>query len=244
MDVNCLLFDDFELLDLFGPVEVLGNIAEYTIKYFSMNGGTVNGRLNAGVATESIAALKPEGILIIPGGRGTRTLVDDAAFIGKLRSIAEESTWCLTICTGSALLAKTGLLDGRNATSNKMAFRWVEGTGEKVRWVYRARWVVDGKYYTSSGVSAGIDMALGFVHDRFSAEKALKIASRIEYDWRNDKDHDPFADARSRRFPSPTEVRSRLKTAIPSLAAPILRGVKGAARVTDAAVCPVLCPIG
>ena len=193
MDVNCLLFDDFELLDLFGPVEVLGNIKEYAVKYFSMNGGIVNGRLNAKIATENIAALMPDGILVLPGGRGTRTLVDDAAFTGKLRSVAEESSWCLTICTGSALLAKTGLLDNRNATSNKMAFRWAKDAGERVNWKYPARWVVDRKYYTSSGVSAGIDMALGFVHDRFSDEEARKIASRIEYDWRNDKDNDPFA---------------------------------------------------
>jgi putative intracellular protease/amidase len=188
-----LIFDDFELLDLFGPIEVLGNIEEYRVKYFSMNGGTVRGRLNAQIVTEPIGALEPDGILLLPGGRGTRTLVNDSGFTEKLKSAAESSKWCLTVCTGSALMAKTGLLDGRSATSNKMAFRWAKDTGKNVNWKYRARWVVDGKYYASSGVSAGIDMALGFVHDRFSAERAREIAQRIEYEWNGDKDNDPFA---------------------------------------------------
>jgi putative intracellular protease/amidase len=193
VNVNCLLFDDFELLDLFGPVEALGNIPEYAIQYFSVKGGMVKGRLNAALATENADAMEPGGILIIPGGRGTRTLVNDAAFIETLRSLAEAAAWRLTICTGSALLAKTGLLDGLRATSNKMAFQWARGVGEKVRWEPRARWVVDGSYYTSSGVSAGIDMALGFVQDRFSAERARDIARRIEYIWNEDRDNDPFA---------------------------------------------------
>jgi transcriptional regulator GlxA family with amidase domain len=193
MDINCLIFDDFELLDLFGPLEALGNIEDYQAQYFSMNGGTVRGRLNAGIVTEPIGALKPEGILLLPGGRGTRTLVNDDGFTGKLKTAAESSAWVLTVCTGSALLAKTGLLDGREATSNKMAFRWAQEAGKNVHWKYRARWVVDGKYYTSSGVSAGIDMALGFVRDRFSGERAREIARRIEYEWKGDKDDDPFA---------------------------------------------------
>jgi putative intracellular protease/amidase len=193
VNVNCLVFDDFELLDLFGPVEALGNIEEYAVRYFSVNGGMVKGRLNAQLATENAGSMEPGGILVLPGGRGTRALVDDAAFIGTLKSLAEAAAWCLTICTGSALLAKTGLLDGLCATSNKMAFQWARNTGKNVQWKPRARWVVDGKYYSSSGVSAGIDMALGFVQDRFSTERAREIARRIEYLWNDDRDNDPFA---------------------------------------------------
>ncbi len=56
-----------------------------------------------------------------------------------------------------------------------------------------ARWVVDGKYYTSSGVSAGMDMTLGFVKDRFSEQKAIDIAKHIEYIWNEDSRKDLFA---------------------------------------------------
>ncbi|HEX2937523.1 MAG TPA: DJ-1/PfpI family protein, partial [Ruminiclostridium sp.] len=130
---------------------------------------------------------------IIPGGQGTRTLVSDIGFCKSLLEIAEQSRFCLTICTGSALLAKTGLIDGRKATSNKRSFEWVKSTNQKVDWQSSARWVADGKYYTSSGVSAGIDMALGFVADQFGADKAKEIAYNIEYVWNSDKTADQFS---------------------------------------------------
>jgi transcriptional regulator GlxA family with amidase domain len=98
----------------------------------------------------------------------------------------------LTVCTGTALLAKTGLLDGRSATSNKRAFDWVCSTGEKVNWVKRARWVVDGKYYTSSGVSAGMDMTLGFLNDLHGNAFAKEVASQVEYRWQQNKEEDDF----------------------------------------------------
>jgi transcriptional regulator GlxA family with amidase domain len=193
MQVNCLVFNNFETLDLFGPVEVLANIGDYSVNYYSMDGGEITNRHNVRIQTGTIDAMEPDGIVVIPGGQGTRALVNDAVFIAKLKEAVEKSTWCLTICTGSALVAKTGLLDNCNATSNKMAFAWAQSNGPNVRWQYRARWVVDTKYYTSSGVSAGIDMSLGFVADRYGEERAREIARRIEYEWENDKEHDPFA---------------------------------------------------
>ena len=91
------------------------------------------------------------------------------------------------------MLAKTGLLNGRRATSNKRAMDWVVSVNPAVNWVHRARWVVDGKFYTSSGVSAGIDMALGFLADRFGQEAAEEAALGAEYLWNRDRDNDPFA---------------------------------------------------
>ncbi|MDR1141934.1 MAG: DJ-1/PfpI family protein [Planctomycetaceae bacterium] len=193
MDINCLLFDKFETLDLFGPVEVFGGLEEYTVKYFSMNGGIIYSVHNVPVMTQNVNDMDLSGILLVPGGRGTRILVDDLDFISRLKNIAEKSTWCLTVCTGSGLIAKTGLLDGHNATSNKIAFEWAKSTGENVNWIYKARWVVDEKYYTSSGVSAGIDMSLGFLADRLGEECAKTKAISIEYEWNNDKNNDPFA---------------------------------------------------
>jgi transcriptional regulator GlxA family with amidase domain len=193
MKVNCLVFNNFETLDLFGPVEVLANMNDCSVNYYSMDGGEITNRHSVRIMTETINAMDPEGVLVIPGGSGTRALVNDAVFIAKLKEAVEKSTWCLTICTGSALVAKTGLLDNCNATSNKMAFAWAKSNGANVRWQYKARWVVDNKYYTSSGVSAGIDMSLGFVADRYGEERAREIARRIEYEWENDKEYDPFA---------------------------------------------------
>lgn len=193
MNVNVLLFDDFETLDVFGPIEVFGKVEEYTLYYYSWKGGIVTSAQGTQVITQPLIAAKPDGILVIPGGWGTRSLANNPPFISELREAAEKSTHCLSICTGAALLAKTGLLDSRKATSNKISFEWVASTNKNVNWVRQARWVVDGKFYTSSGVSAGMDMALGFVSDSFGQEKALEIAHKLEYVWNSDKDHDMFA---------------------------------------------------
>ena len=120
-------------------------------------------------------------------------MVDNCVFLSRLKMAVEKAEFVLSICTGAALLARCGLLDGKKATSNKMALDWVKSTGAAVYWQERARWVTDGKFYTSSGVSAGIDMALGFVEDQWGRAQAEWIARRIEYLWNDKKENDPFA---------------------------------------------------
>lgn len=193
MNVNCVLFENFETLDAFGPVEVLGILDDCRIRFYSLAGGTIVSRQQVPIITEPMREADKSGVLLIPGGKETRAQIDSREFIDLLGDLAEQSEYCLTVCTGSALLAKTGLLKGRQATSNKMAFDWVAGIAPDVRWLPNARWAVDGKYYTSSGVSAGMDMALGFVADRFGRERAETVARIIEYVWNDDKDNDPFA---------------------------------------------------
>lgn len=131
-------------------------------------------------------------ILIVPGGLGTRKEVENKVRIDKIKEIATFSKFVLTVCTGSALLARTGLLDHKKATSNKRAFAWVVTNGANVIWNTKARWTIEDKYYTSSGVSAGIDMVLGFIRDRHGIAFARRIAFEIEYSWNEDKDNDTF----------------------------------------------------
>jgi len=193
MDVNVLLFSDFETLDAFGPVEVLGRIEKCRLRFVSTNGGIVKSSQGVAILTETLENVDFSGILLVPGGQGTRQLINDSSFIEKLSDIALKSQYCLTVCTGSALLAKTNLLNGRKVTSNKRAFEWVKSVNTDVKWISHARWVVDGKFYTSSGVSAGIDMALGFISDRFGIKKATELAQSIEYIWNSNKEDDLFA---------------------------------------------------
>lgn len=194
MKINILLFDDFETLDAFGPVEILARIPNAQLKYFSLSGGLIQSRQGYQVMTESVAGVEEGGILLIPGGQGTRLLVTDISFLATLAQLVEQSEYCLSVCTGAALLACTALLDQHAATSNKKALAWVKALNRQVLWRDSARWVVSGKFYTSSGVSAGMDMSLGFVCDRFGETIAQKIATDIEYIWNADPEYDPFTD--------------------------------------------------
>lgn len=194
--VNIVLFDRFETLDVFGPVEVLGCLPNiFNLKFISIDGGIVSSTQNVRVETEAyINDEKEDSILFIPGGAGTREKVNDKRFLKFIKNIAAESRYVMSVCTGSALLAKTGMLDYKKATTNKKAFEWAASQGENVLWVKKARWVNEGNIFTSSGVSAGIDMTLGFIEQMLGKEKAIEICNRIEYKWNEDKEWDPFAE--------------------------------------------------
>ena len=192
--INVLLFDDFTTLDVFGPTEVLGRLKEhFRINYVSLHGGLVNGSAGTKIDTQPLKEVTEFDILLVPGGFGTRKLVEQPAFLDMLTTLTEKSKTVLSVCTGSALLAKAGVLKKKNATSNKIAWDWVIQQDPDVHWIRTARWVVDGKFYTSSGVAAGIDMALGFVADTFGYKIALRISQSMEYIWNEDKTIDPFA---------------------------------------------------
>ena len=191
---NIVLFDGFETLDAMGPAEVIGSLPDdYGLGYFSTGGGIAESRHKLMAQTLPFTAMDTDGILMIPGGVGTRPLLNDEKFMECLKALSEKAPYVLTVCTGSALLAKTGLLDGLRATSNKKAFEWAASYGMDVKWARKARWVKDGKFYTSSGVSAGIDMTLGFIGDLHSMETANTVAESIEYIWNPDPENDPFA---------------------------------------------------
>lgn len=194
MNVTVLLFDDFETLDVFGPVEIFGRLTDlYRIKFASLQGGLTGNRHGVNMPTERLDTLKDwTEIFLIPGGYGTRKEVNNQALTDAIKSVSEISKYVLTVCTGTALLARTGLLDGKQATSNKKAFSWVMENGPNVQWNKTARWVTAGKFYTSSGVTAGMDMSLGFIEEQHGLALATRVANDIEYAWIRDKDNDSF----------------------------------------------------
>ncbi|WP_081232202.1 DJ-1/PfpI family protein [Pseudomonas chlororaphis] len=132
-------------------------------------------------------------VLLIPGGAGTRHEVNNVRLVEPVKQLALETPHVASICTGAAILARTGLLDGLKATTNKEAFKWATDQGQKVRWVKQARWVEDGKYFTSSGVSAGIDMSLALIAKLFGPDSSMYVANAAEYHWNSDPSVDPFA---------------------------------------------------
>src|SRR5258705_7263252 len=168
--VAVVLFDGFTVLDMYGPVQAFGacritrpdgppfrffevfTIAEHRGPIKSGEGPSTH-------ADYAFAEAPPYDILLVPGGFGTREAVKNDTFLGRLRAASEKAAVTATVCTGSALLARTGLMDGRPATSNKIAWAWVVPQGPKGPWKRKARWVDDGNLITSSGVSAGTHTA-------------------------------------------------------------------------------------
>lgn len=195
--LNVLLFDGFTTMDALGPAEALSRALDngrkcYEIEYFSVTGGLVGSSTNAKIWTRKLSEIAKFDVLLVPGGFAVRELAHDSEFIAALGELARRHEYVIAVCTGSVLLAKTGLLDGMEATSNKLSWQWVTSEAPSVRWVRAARWCVSGKFYTGSGVSAGIDAALGFIADMHGLDEAQRIARTMEYVWNSDKNADLF----------------------------------------------------
>ena len=195
--VNVLLFEGFTTMDALGPAEALSRAQEggrkcYEIEYFSATGGLVGGSTNAKIWTRKLSEIAKFDVLLVPGGFAARELAHDSEFIAALGELARRHEYVIAVCTGSVLLAKTGLLDDMEATSNKLSWQWVTSEAPSVRWMRAARWCVSGKFYTGSGVSAGIDEALGFIADMHGLDEAQRIARTMEDVWNSDKNEDLF----------------------------------------------------
>jgi transcriptional regulator GlxA family with amidase domain len=193
--LGALLFDSFELLDLYGPLEMFSGLPDVKIVTVAEQPGLVTAtggtRVNADIGINDNGRFD---FLLVPGGWGTRPAVNNEALLAWIRAQAQVAQIVMSVCTGSALLAKAGVLDGKRATSNKRALGWVKAQGLNTHWVDKARWVQEGNIFTSSGVSAGMDMALAMIAYHWGKAEAEQIAVRVEYEWQQNADHDVFAD--------------------------------------------------
>jgi transcriptional regulator GlxA family with amidase domain len=175
-----LMFDRYEELDLIGPWEMATMWRDYArgphCVTVSQNGGAV--RCAKGLTTlsdHSFDTCPRLDYLLVPGGISAFEEVDNAALIGWLSARAKECKHVLSVCTGSFLLHAAGLLDGRKATTHWKAidqFKSLNGVAAEDR-----RWVRDGNVWTSAGVSAGIDLTLGFIA-AVDGEKAAEIVQK------------------------------------------------------------------
>jgi len=192
--VGALLFPEFELLDVFGPLEAFGVAREHfeVVCLGERAGAVASAQGPEAVASAALGARRVD-LLLVPGGLGTRREVGNAALLAQIVAAAREVEVLMSVCTGAALLARAGLLDGKRATTNKRAFGWVKEQGPCVDWVAEARWVDAGTVVTSSGVSAGIDMALAVIARTAGRDVADDCARIMEYDWHRDAGWDPFA---------------------------------------------------
>lgn len=194
-DMAALVFPGFQTLDYFGPIEILGGFRDkITVTTVAKTLDPVPSRHNQRIVPDRTLAEKSDyDLLFIPGGDSALELLEDEELMQWVRDASASAERVMAVCTGTILLGVTGVLDGRRATTNKLDFTATVPLAPGVNWVKQARWVEDGKFFTSSGVSAGIDMALAASASLFGVEAAEEMAEECEYTWHRDADIDPFA---------------------------------------------------
>jgi len=194
LNVGILIFDDVEVLDFAGPFEVFSRTR--------MRPGVESRRSSEGAPFNvySVARIKepviatggleiqprydftncpPVDLLVVPGGWGTRRLLDNEDTLSWIRKVAEGGARITSVCTGSLLLAKAGLLKNKAATTHWGALETLAALDPTIK-VYRKRYVDQG-IVTSAGISAGIDMALYLVGELLGSEVSKDTARYMEY---------------------------------------------------------------
>jgi transcriptional regulator GlxA family with amidase domain len=184
-NIAFVLFPDFEELDFVGPYEVLAATAKHIDKEWrpfsvaqermvrSTNGLTIQ-------ADYTFADAPKADLVLVPGGEGTRTQVDNSELIAYIKRACESADYITSVCTGAFLLHKAGFLSGKRATTHWAALDDLRALGDVT--VEEERWVHDGNVITAAGVSAGIDMALYLVGFLKSPEIARALQRGIEYE--------------------------------------------------------------
>jgi len=181
---------------MYGPVEMFGLLSEqFEIRMVAESADPV--ACNQGPVTvvdQTFDDGLDYDLVLVPGGFGTRVAVDNQPLLNWIRQSSANAEVVMSVCTGSALLAKAGVLNGKRATTNKLSYDWVCSQSSDVEWVPQARWVEDGNIFTSSGVSAGMDMSLSVISRLCGLDTARQVAVWAEYDWHERADWDPFAE--------------------------------------------------
>lgn len=195
LNVGILLFDDVEFLDFAGPFEVFSRTrlkpgaesrrseesAPFHVFTVAKTKDTICPVGNLRVEPHfSFSDAPPIDILVVPGGWGSRSAMQDPEILSWVNRIASSAKYTSSVCTGALILAQAGLLRGRRATTHWAAYDLLDSLKAGVHVVRDARVVRDG-VYTSAGVSAGIDMAFAVVEDICGPAVAEETAHYIEY---------------------------------------------------------------
>jgi transcriptional regulator GlxA family with amidase domain len=205
LNVGILIFDNVEVLDFTGPYEVFSrtrtepgvesrrseSLAPFRVITVAQAGSSVPISATGGLkvmAEYGFDDVPMIDILVVPGGYGTRPLVNDEATISWIQKVASTAKIVTSVCTGALLLAKAGLLDGRRATSNWASLDMLDKQYRNIEIDRSLRWVEDGNVISSAGVAAGIDMAFHVVERVLGKEIADETAHYIEYPRRRATD--------------------------------------------------------
>ncbi|KMP36389.1 DJ-1/PfpI family protein [Bacillus albus] len=187
--VGIFLFNDVEVLDFAGPFEVFSVTevdAEKPFKVYtvSQDGEMITARNGLKVKPDySIENLPPVDILIIPGGKGVReNEVKNDIIINWVRQQMKEVKLMTSVCTGTLLLAKAGLLEGLQVTTHWASIQTLKKDFPNVEVMENVKFVDEGHIITSAGISAGINMSFHIVKNLLGVEIAEDTAKGMEYD--------------------------------------------------------------
>jgi transcriptional regulator GlxA family with amidase domain len=181
MKTSILIFDGITALDAIGPYEVLRSVPGWEVEFVAAAAGekrTDSGALGIS-ADRALAEVAATDIVLVPGGKGNRQLLDDDEVLGWLRDVDRTTRWTTSVCTGSLVLGAAGLLDGKRVTGHWLYLEPLRAYGADP---VGGRFVEDGKIVTAAGVSAGIDMALHLVGQEAGPEVAQAVQLALEYD--------------------------------------------------------------
>jgi transcriptional regulator GlxA family with amidase domain len=181
MDIVCVIFEEITALDAIGPYEVLWRLPGARVRFAAPRAGLVRTEDgNLGLHAElALSEVERCDLLLIPGGFGARRLAFDASVVAELTRIDRTTRISASVCTGALLLAATGALRGRKATTHWAFYEELRAQGAEP---VAERYVRDGKYASSAGVSAGIDLALALCIELAGQRVAEAIQLSIEYD--------------------------------------------------------------
>lgn len=187
--IGIVLFDDVEELDAVGPWEVLAWWTRahpedgYAVTSLAPNGGTVACAKRMRIEAEhAFADAPPLDVLLHPGGRGTRPLLEDDSHLHWVREQRTVTSLMTSVCTGSLVYAAAGLLRGRPATTYWASLERLKRLDDTIDVRGEERFVDDGDVITAAGVSAGIDMALHLVARLAGIDRAREVRRGIQYD--------------------------------------------------------------
>jgi transcriptional regulator GlxA family with amidase domain len=180
MKILILIFDNYTALDIVGPYEVLNRLPGSEIFLVGTEKKVYKDTHGLKISADfSIDEVNHSDILLIPGGFGIDNLLKDIKILNWIREVNKTTEWTVSVCSGSLLLAETGLIDGKSCTTHWRRKDQLRMYNVNVR---DERYVQDGKFITSAGVSSGIDMALFLVGKIAGEEAAKMIQLSIEYD--------------------------------------------------------------
>ncbi len=187
-NVAILLFDDVEVLDFAGPFEVfavaseLHDYALFRVFTVAASTGLIRARNGLSVHPDySLESAPRPDILVIPGGVGTRALMNNAAISGWIAAAAGPAELTLSVCSGALLLAKAGLLAGLRATTHHQVLELLREVAPDTEVIAGERYIDNGRIVTAAGISAGIDASLYVVGRLCGAAASARTAAYMEY---------------------------------------------------------------